>query len=142
MSRIFRRFFGPTPLLFGLLALLCSMPAPPALAGGAGPNAGDPCHPPGQQTCGDPINPGTGNLYEKVTDFTTAGQNPLAVIRHMNTAPGTADFGSFGVWLSNYNRFLSRDSSTVDALRGDGKNITFFPDGKGGWIGPPISISG
>jgi len=83
MRSIFKR--GPAFLLFGFLALLGSMPARPARAGGLGPNAGE-CPPEGQPQCGDPINPAIGNVYEKVTDFTTVGQNPLAVIRHMHRA--------------------------------------------------------
>ena len=94
MSGIFKRFLGPAFLLFGLLALLCSMPASPARAGAAGPGAGD-CPPEGQPQCGEPINPATGNLYEKVTDFTTVGQNPLAVTRHYNSNAGIPS-GSFG----------------------------------------------
>jgi hypothetical protein len=96
MSSIFKRFLGPASLVFGLLALLCAMPASPARAGGAGPDAGD-CPPEGQPQCGEPINPATGNLYEKVTDFTTVGQIPLAVTRHHNSNAGIPS-GSFGNW--------------------------------------------
>ena len=34
---------------------------------------------------GEPINLGTGNMYEQVTDYTTVGQNPLAFIRYYNS---------------------------------------------------------
>jgi Domain of unknown function (DUF6531) len=121
------------PLLLGLLALLCAMPASPARAGGPGPNAGD-CPPEGQPTCGDPINPATGNVYETVTDFTTGGQNPLAIIRYYNSEVGVRG-GSFRNWLWTYDRSLSISPTEVDAFRADGKDINFFPDGSGGWKG-------
>ena len=34
---------------------------------------------------GDPINVSTGELYEEVTDFTTHGQDPLALVRSYNS---------------------------------------------------------
>src|ERR1019366_3986199 len=88
----------------------------PARAG-AGPNTGA-CPPEGQPQCGDPINPATGNVYETVTDFTTAGQNPLAIIRYYNSQVG-APGGSFRNWHWTYDRSLSIDPSEVDAFRAD-----------------------
>ena len=87
MSGIFRRFLGPASLLFGLLVLLCAMPASPARAGGAGDTPGD-CLSPGRSCVGEPIILPFRNVYDKVTDFTTVGQNPLAVTRHYNSEPG------------------------------------------------------
>jgi len=125
-----KRFLGTASLLFGLLALLCATPVSPARAGGAGDRIGK-CPPEGQPTCGDPINPATGNLYEEVTDFTTVGQNPLAVTRIYNTGGG----GSFGSWKSTYDLGLTISPTQVEVARPDGKLIFFFPNGSGGWRG-------
>ena len=108
------------------------MPAP-ARAGGTGLTVGE-CPPPGPGACGDPISLPTGNVYEKVTDYTTTGQNPLIVTRYYNSASG-APGGSFGNWRWTYDRSLSISASEVDAYRPDGKAIYFFPDGHGGWNG-------
>lgn len=132
MSSIFQRFLGPALLLFGLLALLCSMPVSPARAGDAGDTPGL-CTPPGSQTCGEPIILPFRNVYEKVTDFTTVGQNPLAVTRHLNSEAGAHQSGSLANWRWTYDRGLGITATEVDAGRADGKDINFFPDGKGGW---------
>jgi RHS repeat-associated protein len=108
------------------------MPAP-ARASGPGLNVGD-CPPPGPVTCGDPISLPTGNVYEKVTDYTSAGQNRLDITRHYNSAPG-APGGSFGNWRWTYDRTLSISGFEIDANRPDGKSIRFFSDGHGGWNG-------
>jgi RHS repeat-associated protein len=137
MSSIFKRSLGPAFLLFGLLALLCSMPASPARAGNAGENKGGPCPPEGQQECGEPIDLPFGWMYEKVTDFTTFGQNKLAVTRYFDTSLSVPS-NSLGNWRWTYDRFLDLSSlpNEVDAYRADGKDIIFVPDGKGGWKGP------
>lgn len=44
-------------------------------------NAGPPC-----PRCGNPINPGTGNKYEKETDYVGPGIYPLTFVRHYNSA--------------------------------------------------------
>jgi hypothetical protein len=135
MSSIFERFLGPAFLLLGLLALLCSLPASPARAGGQGTTPG-PCPPEGRQGCGDPIILPFGDVYEKVTDFTTEGQNPLAVTRQYN-GYFTVPFYSFGSWRWSFDSYLSITlPSEVDAFRPDGKQVIFTPDGKGGWKGP------
>ncbi|MGH6837309.1 MAG: DUF6531 domain-containing protein, partial [Methylocella sp.] len=122
-------------LLLGLLALLCTMPVSPARAGRDW-DYGDPCHPPGKKSCGHPIILPSGNVYEKVTDFSTAGQNKLAVTRYYNSEAG-APGSSFGAhWSWTYERSLFIGASEADASRADGKDIFFFPDGKGGWQGP------
>jgi hypothetical protein len=35
---------------------------------------------PGVPTCGEPINLSSGNVFDQVTDYETAGQNKLAII--------------------------------------------------------------
>ena len=84
--------------------------------------------------CGDPISLPTGNVYEEVTDYTTTGQNPLVVTRYYNSAAG-APGGAFGNWRWTYDRALGISGSEIDAIRSDGKLISFFPDGHGGWNG-------
>ncbi len=136
MSGIFKRFLGSASVLVGLLALLCTIAAPPARASNAGINKGD-CPPPGWTNCGEPINLPFGWMYEKVTDFTTVGQNQLAVTRYFDTSLAVPS-NSLGNWRWTYDRFLDLSSlpSEVDAYRADGKDIIFVPDGKGGWKGP------
>ena len=131
MSGIFRRFLGPASLLFGFLVLLCAMPASPARAGGAGDTPGD-CLSPGRSCVGEPIILPFRNVYDKVTDFTTVGQNPLAVTRHYNSEPGVPP-GSLSNWRWTYDRGLGISATEVDASRADGKVIPFVPDGTGGW---------
>ncbi|MGH6839286.1 MAG: RHS repeat-associated core domain-containing protein [Methylocella sp.] len=129
---IFKQFLGGASLLVGLLALLCLMPAAPARAGDAGDTPGD-CPPPGRQGCGGlSIILPFGNEYYKVTDFATVGQNQLAVTRHYNSEGGVP-LGSFGNWRWTYDLGLGISATEVDAIRADGKDINFFPDGKGGW---------
>jgi RHS repeat-associated protein len=120
--------------LAGLLGLLVLLGAStPARAGGAGLDAGD-CPPEGQADCGDPINAATGNAFEKVLDYTSAGPNPVTVTRYYNSAVATPT-GAFGNWTCNYDRKISVSSSEVDVIRPDGKDIAFFPNGSGGWEG-------
>ena len=133
MTSIFKRFLGAAFLVFGLLALLCTMPVSPARAGFADETPGDPCHPPGAQSCSDPIILPYRNVYEKVTDFTTVGQNPLAVTRHFNSEVANP-IKSFGSWSWTYDGSLAIGPSLVEAARPDGKVIDFRPDLKGGWL--------
>ena len=57
------------------------------------------CPPPGRAKCGDPIDIGSGNHFEKVTDYATAGQNKLAFTRYYNHQ-------QWG-WTNTYTRLLS-----------------------------------
>jgi hypothetical protein len=77
---------------------------------------------------------GTGVSDEKVTDFTTVGQNPLAVTRHHNSEDGVFG-GSFGNWRWTYDRGVFISPTEVDVIRADGKVIYFLPNGSGGWKG-------
>ena len=64
---------------------------------------------------------------EKVTDFTTVGQNPLAVSRHCNSEGGV-----FGNWRWTYDRGVFISPTEVDVIRADEKVIYFLPNGSGG----------
>jgi YD repeat-containing protein len=94
---------------------------------------------------GDPINVATGELFEEATDFTTRGQDTLALVRSYNSdlnfvistasafsAATTPWQSRFGVaWRSQFDRFilsvsgLSSSSTQIDAIRGDGNPVHF-----------------
>lgn len=77
----------------------------------------------------DPVDIATGNLFEKVTDYTTVGQNPLAFVRSYNSQSYTRNLYGTSLgpnWRHNYDRYLHVISSTqVMAEREDGQTITF-----------------
>jgi len=77
---------------------------------------------------GDPIDVGSGNMYEAVTDYSTIGANPLAFIRYYNSmaTPDTLAKGLGRNWRSNYDRYLRKVSATeIDAERPTGQVISF-----------------
>ena len=102
-----------------------------------GKTRGGQCHT-GKAWCGDPIDVGTGNVFEAVTDYETAGQNPLAFRRYYNSlvsASPSASATSLGArWRSGYDRSLAITPSTVTATRADGQEITFTLSGST-WAG-------
>ncbi|MBV8978160.1 MAG: RHS repeat-associated core domain-containing protein [Alphaproteobacteria bacterium] len=82
-----------------------------------------------REAAGDPINLGTGNMYQQVTDYATVGQNPLAFIRYYNSmaTPDTLATSLGPNWRSNYDRYLRVVSgSEVDAERPDGRIVAFI----------------
>jgi len=88
----------------------------------------------GGATCGEPISIGTGNVFESVVDYETAGQNKLSYIRYYNSTPVPNTFASSlgRQWRSNYDRYLyfpNGDSSVVVAERDDGQKINFYANG-------------
>jgi YD repeat-containing protein len=90
---------------------------------------------PGSVAGGDPINVGTGNLFEHVADYKTTGPNQLGFTRYYNSLGSTTTFASsFGKnWRSNYDRYLRIvSSSSVTAERADGQQLTFTSSG-GAW---------
>jgi len=114
-----------------------------------GKSAGDPSKHPGSCACGDPINLGTGALFEKATDYTTTGANPLAFIRYYNSllSSQTQAFSMGPQWRSNYDRYLNVNSSTsVTVERADGRQVDFHlvgntwtPDGD---VDATLTLSG
>lgn len=91
---------------------------------------GNPCASaqPGRVACGDPIDIGSGNLFEQVTDYETDGQNKLAFIRSYNALKNASTFAkTLGArWRSNYDRYLNIvSSSAVIAERADGQQVNF-----------------
>ena len=102
-----------------------------APAGAPGPNArglGNAGDSPGACPCGDPITISNGNLFEEVTDYTTAGANALAFTRYYNSLAGGNTLAvRLGLhWRSNYDRYLRIVSaSSVIAERPDGQEVAF-----------------
>lgn len=77
---------------------------------------------------GEPIDIGSGNMYEQVTDYRTVGQNPLSFVRYYNSmaTPDTLATGLGRNWRSNYDRYLRVVSSTeIDAERATGQVVSF-----------------
>jgi len=84
--------------------------------------------------CGDPIDMASGNVYEKVIDYETAGPNKLVFARYYNSISGTTATPARTMavnWRSTYDRYLI-GSSPITAEREDGKQLTFTASG-GHW---------
>lgn len=101
-------------------------------------NLGNPsCHV-GSCSAGDPIDAASGNVYDEVTDYQTAGTNALSFTRYYNSTsfdrlgsclsppcPGYAAELGYN-WRSTYDRYLGILSSTyVFAERADGSVFGF-----------------
>ena len=88
----------------------------------------------------DPINIATGNMYERVSDYTTVGTNPLAFIRYYNSYSQQNSLYATALgpnWRSNYDRYLrSVSASLATAERADGQVINFTLSGG---VGTPES---
>jgi RHS repeat-associated protein len=119
----------------------CGFECPPEVSvpvqiiGGLGKNIGNPSSLPGSDTAGDPISICSGDVFEKVTDYETAGQNKLNYIRYYNSLSVTSTLASeLGAnWRSNYDRYLQLVSSDlITAERPDGQLINFYNNG-GSW---------
>jgi RHS repeat-associated protein len=97
---------------------------------------GDCGNEPGTCAAGDPISVGSGNVFEPVTDYQTAGQNKLSYIRYYNSLPVPNTFTSTlgNQWRSNYDRYLGFFSSSfIVTERPDGQLINFYNSG-GSWV--------
>jgi RHS repeat-associated protein len=86
------------------------------------------------------INIATGNLYKEVTDYTTVGTNPLALIRSYNSQSYPLNLNPTLIgpnWRTNYDRYLRVPTSTqLTAERDDGRVINFALSGG---VGTPDS---
>ena len=49
---------------------------------------------PGAASCGEPIDLGSGNVFDQVTDYETAGQNKLSLIRYYNSMATTGTYAT------------------------------------------------
>lgn len=83
----------------------------------------------GASPSGDPIDTGSGNLFEQETDYATAGPNPLTFIRYYNSMSQQNNLYLTALgpnWRSNYDRYLRLNSTTqAQAERPDGQVINF-----------------
>jgi hypothetical protein len=85
----------------------------------------------GAVPCGEPIDLGSGNVFDQVTDYETAGQNKLSLIRYYNSLETTGTYATgMGVgWRTNYDRYLHIINPAaivgVVAERPDGQQVSF-----------------
>ncbi|ETN73025.1 hypothetical protein NECAME_18544, partial [Necator americanus] len=89
----------------------------------------------GSAGAGEPIDIASGNVYYGVTDYKTAGSNPLVFARSYNSSWLNTYASALGPnWRSNFNRVLDIISaSKVIAERADGRQITFTLNGSA-WV--------
>lgn len=90
---------------------------------------GKPCNHSGGCGTGEPIDLGSGNVYNEVTDYETAGQNKLTLIRYYNSfaVPDTYAASLGNNWRTNYDRYLHLvTTSAVEAERPDGQIVNFY----------------
>ena len=89
------------------------------------------CARPGAPTCGEPIDLGSGNVFDQIADYETAGANKLSLIRYYNSfaMPDTYATSMGSNWRTNYDRYLHIINPSaiygVEAERPDGAVITF-----------------
>ncbi len=57
---------------------------------------------PGRNMGGDPVDIASGNVFLQITDYTTAGQNPLQLIRYYNSMAEQAAGATFATALGAY----------------------------------------
>ncbi|MBI3867402.1 MAG: hypothetical protein HY299_02640 [Verrucomicrobia bacterium] len=88
---------------------------------------------------GDPIDIGSGNMFDKVTDFRTAGEHSLQFVRYYNSLAATnVQAVSLGQrWRSTFDRFLiitvsAEGMPLAVAERANGQILTFRAIA-GGW---------
>ena len=111
---------------------------PPAGHWTGGQSLGSPCNPyhSGAGSCGEPIDLGSGNMFYQATDYETAGQNKLSLIRYYNSLAMRNDYAASmgGNWRTNYDRYLHiLSTSAVAAERPDGQTVGFYLNGSGIW---------
>ena len=83
---------------------------------------------PGNVLVGEPIDINTGNVYQSVQDYSTAGSNPLGFTRYYNSfaALNGAAISLGTGWRSTYDRYLHFNSPTsVTAERETGQVVNF-----------------
>ena len=96
-----------------------------------GRSLGSPCARSGGCGTGEPIDLGSGNVFDQITDYETAGQNKLSLIRYYNSMAAQDSYAtSMGTnWRTNYDRYLHIINPSaiygVEAERPDGAIISF-----------------
>jgi RHS repeat-associated protein len=87
--------------------------------------------PSGKASCGDPVDVGSGNLFESAPDYSTIGQNPLGFTRYYNSfsLPDTYAVALGSNWRHNFDRYLHIINPSaiygVAAERETGQSINF-----------------
>ena len=114
-------------------------------------DGGDPSDNQGEPEAGEPINIASGNVYDAVLDYQTAGPNKLGFTRYYNSLAGSLPNPNpipMGPrWRTQYDPFLYIASSTsVKAERPDGQILTFTGNGST-WtsdndVNATLSVSG
>lgn len=81
----------------------------------------------GSTGCGNPINPGTGNKYQREVDFTVPGSPWLNFVRHYNSSNVAAPGASLGPkWRHSFEyRIFVTSNGTHKLYRPDGSIKTF-----------------
>jgi RHS repeat-associated protein len=105
--------------------------------------------PPGSCMCVDPIDLGTGNIFETITDYASTGPNVLDFRRFYNSLASSTTFATFlgRNWRTTYDRYLNLISPTsLQAEREDGRMLSFTLN-NGIWktdsdIDDTLSVSG
>jgi RHS repeat-associated protein len=101
-------------------------------AANSGSSLGNAAIRPGGCVCGDPINIGSGNLFEQVTDYETSGLNKLKFVRYYNSSinPSTFAIALGPGWRGAFDRYIRIISTTsVVAERADGETVGFVLTG-------------
>jgi RHS repeat-associated protein len=83
---------------------------------------------PGNIQLGEPIDINTGNVYQSVADYSTAGSDALSFTRYYNTfaLPNDAATALGERWRSNYDSYLYMNSPTsITAERATGQVLSF-----------------
>jgi RHS repeat-associated protein len=113
-------------------------PAPPGVGPheqGGGPNPSEK-----QVTAcgGDPVNCGSGELYESYTDLSVPGRGIALDFSRSYTSGFASTLGPLGFgWTDSYDMSLSFDSAgDVTVNQEDGSTVTFSPNGSGGYSAP------
>jgi RHS repeat-associated protein len=99
-------------------------------------NNGDPKDKGCQNSCGNPVNTGTGGKYQREVDFARSYEGGLEFVRHYNSGARGSTSSVGANWQHNWDlRIEKLVASEVYANRGDGVRRTFVPDGSGSWVG-------
>jgi RHS repeat-associated protein len=87
---------------------------------------------------GDPINVGTGNLFETQTDFAAAPNTQLSFTRYYNSLD-TSSAGLGVGWHSTYHRGLSATAEGVTVTRADGRQDIYTKNGSSYVADPDVT---
>jgi RHS repeat-associated protein len=87
----------------------------------------------------DPVNCGSGELYESSTDLSVPGRGIALDFSRSYTSGFAATSGPLGYgWTDSYDMSLTTDSSgNITVNQEDGSTVTFSPNGSGGYTAPP-----